>query len=90
MQNNSNDTGPDTNFKHYVEAEKAKDPSVQIIKREDLTPVNDMRCQHKSLRLDESVTDFDCLTCNNPSCGKSWLFPYGSWRDKFKKAKKDV
>lgn len=86
MQNNSNNTN---DFQQYVRGEQAKDPTVQIVRKEDLQPVNDIKCKHTSLRLDESVTDFDCMTCNNPDCGKSWLFPLGTWRNKLKKGEND-
>lgn len=86
MQNNSNSMN---DFRQYVRSEQAKDPSVQIVRKEDLQPVNDMKCKHESLHLDESVTDFDCMTCNNPDCGKSWLFPLGTWRNKLNKGGND-
>lgn len=86
MQNNSTDSA---NFQQYVRNEQSKDPTVQIVRKEDLQPVNDTKCKHESLRLDESVTDFDCMTCNNPDCGKSWLFPLGTWRNKLNKGEKD-
>ena len=86
MQNNSNSTN---DFRQYVRSEQAKDPSVQIVRKEDLQPVNDMKCKHESLHLDESVTDFDCMNCNNPDCGKSWLFPLGTWRNKLNKGGND-
>lgn len=82
MQNNFQNTS--SNFKEYYDNEKKKDPSLQIIRNEDLVPMNDPTCKHEFLHLDESETDFDCLMCNNPKCGKGWLFPLGSIRNKIK------
>lgn len=82
MQNNSQNTN---DFKAYLDKEKAKDPTLQIIRNEDLVPMNDPSCKHEMLHLDESEKDFDCLICNNPKCGQGWLFPLGTIRNKLKK-----
>lgn len=85
MQNNSKST--ENNFAEWLEKKQEKDPTLRVIRQQDLVPMNDTTCKHEHLELDESETEFDCVRCQNPKCGKMWLYPLGSVKDKFKKEK---
>ena len=70
-------------FNAYYQNQKAKDPSLQIIRQDELVPMNDPHCPHEMCHLDESETDFDVMICNK--CGYGAVYPYGTFRNKLKK-----
>ena len=55
MQNNSKNT--ENNFAEWLEKKQEKDPTLRVIRQQDLVPMNDTTCKHEHLELDESEID---------------------------------
>lgn len=62
----------------WLKQAQEKDPTLRVVKRQDLVPLNDMTCNHDDVAIDYSEADFDCLKCQNPHCGEMWLYPKGT------------
>jgi len=69
----SNSKDSKKNFSEYVRSEQEKDPTVRIIKQEDMVQLNDTSCKHDYVHAEEHDDDFSFLVCDNNKCGVSWM-----------------